>query len=72
MVVVAAAGVVVVAAAVVVGVVVVVVVVIVVVAVAPPKSERGVLIDFETRFTPQRRALFQHLNVQKWREDVPF
>ena len=52
---------------------VLVVVVVVAVAVAPPKSERGVLIDFETRFAPQRRALFQHLNVQKWHEeDVPF
>ena len=28
--------------------------------------------DLEMCFTPQRRALFQHLNLQKWREHVVF
>ena len=28
--------------------------------------------DFEMCFAPQRRALFQHLNCQKWREHVVF
>ena len=28
--------------------------------------------DFEMCFAPQRRALFRHLNLQKWREHVVF
>ena len=28
--------------------------------------------DFEMCFVPQRRALFHHLNVQKWLEHVVF
>ena len=28
--------------------------------------------DFEMFFAPQRRALFQHPNLQKWREHVVF
>ena len=50
--------------------------VVVAVAVAPPKVVRTWcafhILTSETRFAPQRRALFQHLNAQKWREDVAF
>ena len=28
--------------------------------------------DFEMCFAPQRRALFRHLNLQKWSETVSF
>ena len=28
--------------------------------------------DFEMCFAPQRRALFQHLNFQKWSEALSF
>ena len=37
-------------------------------------SECGVLshVDFEMCFAPQRRALFQHLNFQKWSDTEAF
>ena len=41
----------------------------------PPKVVRtpGVFnIDFEMCFAPQRRALFRHLNFQKWSEPLVF
>ena len=37
-----------------------------------PKLVWFVHFDFEMCFAPQRRALFQHLNLQKWREHVVF
>ena len=41
----------------------------------PPKVARTCSVlhfDFQMCFVPQRRALFRHLNLQKWREHVVF
>ena len=37
-----------------------------------PRMVCFVHFDFEMCFAPQRRALFRHLNLQKWREHVVF
>ena len=37
-----------------------------------PKLKCFVHFDFKMCFAPQRRALFRHLNLQKWREHVVF
>ena len=37
-----------------------------------PKVRCFVHFDFEMCFAPQRRALFQHLNFQKWSESLVF
>ena len=37
-----------------------------------PKMVCFVLVDFEMCFAPQRRALFRHLNFQKWSENGVF